>query len=144
MSLSVVWMNVPMGILFWLAYPDIQYDWLIWCVWCSFLRHNVCKESHTWISLYGFQFLWTLTICISAICSVVHSLKFINEFPTSWVYSRYLLFGIVVISHHADTKCYRAILGVKQSSSVAKPPCFDSILVRALPLSPPISTGLLP
>ena len=40
--------------------------------------------------------------------------------------------------------CYRVILGVKQSSSVAKPPCFDSILVRALPLGLPNSTGLLP
>ena len=31
------------------------------------------------------------------------------------------------------TYCYRVVLGVKQLSSVAKPPCFDSILVRALP-----------
>ena len=44
----------------------------------------------------------------------------------------------------AATKCYRVILGVKHLSSVAKPPCFDSILVRALPLGPPIITGLLP
>ena len=34
--------------------------------------------------------------------------------------------AVVLASHHADTKCYRVVLGVKQLSSVAKPLCFDS------------------
>jgi len=53
-------------------------------------------------------------------------------------------YNFMVLKFATHNHCYRVILGVKQSSSVAKPPCFDSILVRALPLGPPISTGLLP
>ena len=33
--------------------------------------------------------------------------------------------SVALESHHADTKCYRAILGVKHLFSVAKPLCFN-------------------
>ena len=42
--------------------------------------------------------------------------------------------SVALESHHADTKCYRAILGVKHLFSVAKPLCFN--LKSSLGLGP--------